>query len=129
MLTIAYPNFVVNEMTIELWYEFFEGVQGDVFINAVKNHIRTSTFPPKVNELLAKCEDAKESKRNGTLKIMFDDGYFHKNNVSEGQAFKNYEKANEWLQRGVAPDWLKEDMKNYYRQQLTTGSQQNKLLT
>ena len=117
LLTVAYPKFEVDQMTMEVWYSFFEDIRADVFISAVKAFVRNSKFAPTVTELLKHCEESKMIILNDTLKLMYQQGYFHQG-VDDNQAYRNYEKANQWLQRGTEPEWLKEDMRRYRRMQL-----------
>ena len=116
-VTDAYPKFEVDQMTMEVWYSFFEDIRADVFIAAVKSFVRNSKFAPTVTELLKHCEESKMIILNDTLKLMYQQGYFHQG-VDDNQAYRNYEKANQWLQRGTEPEWLKEDMRRYRRMQL-----------
>ncbi len=122
ILSVAYSNFEVDQMTMEVWYSFFEDVRADVFIAAVKTFIRASTFPPKINELLQYCEDCKGIIQNQTLSLMLQQGYFHEG-VDDSQALRNYEKASRWLERGTEPQWLKDDMRKYYKLKLANESQ------
>ena len=117
LLTVAYPKFEVDQMTMEVWYSFFEDIKAEVFIAAVKSFVRNSKFAPTVTELLKHCEESKMIILNDTLKPMYQQGYFHQG-VDDNQAYRNYEKANQWLQRGTEPEWLKEDMRRYRRMQL-----------
>ena len=117
LLTVAYPKFEVDQMTMEVWYSFFEDIKAEVFIAAVKSFVRSSKFAPTVTELLKHCEESKMIILNDTLKLMYQQGYFHQG-VDDNQAYRNYEKANQWLQRGTEPEWLKEDMRRYRRMQL-----------
>lgn len=122
ILSVAYPKFEVDQMTMEVWYSFFEDIRADVFIAAVKSFIRASTFPPKINELLQYCEDCKGIIQIEALSIMLQQGYFHKN-VDDNQAMRNYEKSCRWVERGMEPQWLKDDMRKYYKLKLATESQ------
>lgn len=122
ILSVAYSNFEVDQMTMEVWYSFFEDIRADVFIAAVKTFIRASTFPPKINELLQYCEDCKGVIQNQTLSLMLQQGYFHEG-VDDSQAMRNYEKASRWLERGTEPQWLKDDMRKYYKLKLTNEAQ------
>ena len=117
LLTVAYPKFEVDQMTMEVWYSFFEDIKAEVFIAAVKSFVRNSKFATTVTELLKHCEESKMIILNDTLKLMYQQGYFHQG-VDDNQAYRNYEKANQWLQRGTEPEWLKEDMRRYRRMQL-----------
>lgn len=122
ILSVAYPKFEADKTTLEVWYSFFEDVRADVFIAAVKSFIRSSTFPPKVNELLQYCEDCKGRIQNETLNTMLQQGYFHQG-VDDNQAMRNFEKACRWVERGTEPQWLKDDMRQYYKLKLASESQ------
>lgn len=122
LLTVAYPKFEVDQMTMEVWYSFFEDIKAEVFIAAVKSFVRSSKFAPTVNELLERCEESKIVIMNETLKLMYQQGYFNQG-VDDNQAYRNYEKANQWIQRGTEPDWLKDDMRKYKRAQLAQQEQ------
>ena len=122
LLKVAYPKFEVNQTIIEVWYSFFEDIRQDVFIATVKSFIKNSRFPPSISELSEQCEGNKEMIQNSTLDEMYRDGYFHKG-VDDNQAFRNYEKSKYWVSRGTEPDWLKEDMRNYYKAKLTQKEQ------
>lgn len=117
LLTVAYPRLEVDQTTMEVWYSFFEDIKAEVFVAAVKSFVRNSKFAPTVTELLKHCEESKMIILNDTLKLMYQQGYFHQG-VDDNQAYRNYEKANQWLQRGTEPEWLKEDMRRYRRMQL-----------
>lgn len=117
ILSVAYPKFEVDQMTMEVWYSFFEDIRADVFIAAVKSFIRSSTFPPKVNELLQYCEDCKGRIQNEVLEFMLQQGYFHQG-VDDNQAIRNFEKASEWVEYGTEPPWLKDDMRQYCKLKL-----------
>ena len=122
ILSVAYPKFEVDQMTMEVWYSFFEDIRAEVFIAAVKSFIRSSQYQPKINELLQYCEDCKGIIQIETLSIMLQQGYFHKN-VDDNQAMRNYEKACRWVERGTEPQWLKDDMRQYYKLKLASESQ------
>lgn len=127
LLNAAYSNFETNQTVIEVWFSFFEDVRADVFIAAIKKHIRTSTFPPKVNELLNQCEIQGEIIQNDTLRFMFESGYFHKTVLNDADATKNYKKSLMWSRSKSLPEWLKNDMRGYYKKQITHSEQRKKL--
>ena len=87
LLTVAYPKFEVDQMTMEVWYSFFEDIKAEVFIAAVKSFVRNSKFAPTVTELLKHCEESKMIILNDTLKLMYQQGYFHQG-VDDNQAYR-----------------------------------------
>jgi hypothetical protein len=46
---------------------------------------------------------------------MYDDGYFKKGiqELTDEQANRNYDKAIRWIEKGIIPNWLLEDIKKY----------------
>lgn len=61
---------------------------------------------------------------------MYKDGYFREGIVTldPQHELRNYEKSIKWLEEGILPGFLKEDMKKYMIQFIKTQSQ-DKLLT
>ena len=105
-------------------YEFLKEYSYQTIIDAVKNIIRTSKFAPKISELIEECENCKSSSRNEVLKYMRETGYFKLGIIRENgeqiiltdeHAIRNYEKASRFLERGIIPDWLQEDINYYYK--------------
>ena len=105
-------------------YEFLKEYSYQTIIDAVKNIIKTSKFVPKISELIEECENCKSSSRNEVLKYMREAGYFKLGIIRENgeqiiltdeHAMRNYEKASRFLERGIIPDWLQEDINYYYK--------------
>ena len=51
------------------------------------------------------------------VKFMYDDGYFHRGveRLSDEQASRNLDKTMMWLEKGIIPSFLKEDMQEYMK--------------
>ena len=105
-------------------YEFLKEYSYQTIIDAVKNIIKTSKFVPKISELIEECENCKSASRNEVLKYMREAGYFKLGIIRENgeqiiltdeHAARNYEKATRFLERGIIPDWLQEDINYYYK--------------
>lgn len=94
---------------IMLHYDFLKEYNEATLIKAIKNIIKKTKFLPKVNELIEECEACQEEVKFEILEYMRFKGYF--------KAPNEYDKANAWLQRNVAPTWFKNDMKRYYKMQ------------
>ena len=120
-------------------YEFLKEYNYQTMVDAVKSIIRKSKFAPKIAELIEECESCKTSSRFAVVDYMLKSGYFHKGFIrdngeqimlSDEHANRNYNKTIMWLERGVMPDFLKEDINYYYgimQQEKLTGTS-NKLL-
>lgn len=109
-LGLAYKQ-EFSKTETEVYYDFLKEYSYQTFVNAIKNIIKTSKFPPKINELIEACESCKEQVKFEVLEYMNIRGYF--NDPTE------YDKANMWLQRGIIPSWLQEDINKYYKDMLS----------
>lgn len=108
-------SFYFKELTneqISLWYEMFQDVSVDVFNQAIKEISRENKFMPNANELFNKCSQLNKNNLLDLVKFMYDDGYFHRGveRLSDEQASRNLDKTMMWLEKGIIPSFLKEDM-------------------
>ena len=113
-------SFYFKELTneqISLWYEMFQDVSVDVFNQAIKEISRESKFMPNANELSNKCSQLNKNNLLDLVKFMYDDGYFHRGveRLSDEQASRNLDKTMMWLEKGIIPSFLKEDMQEYMK--------------
>ena len=113
-------SFYFKELTneqISLWYEMFQDVSADVFNQAIKEISRENKFMPNANELFNKCSQLNKSNLLDLVKFMYDDGYFHRGveRLSDEQASRNLDKTMMWLEKGIIPSFLKEDMQEYMK--------------
>ena len=102
---------------ISLWYEMFQDVSVDVFNQAIKEISRENKFMPNANELFNKCSQLNKNNLLDLVKFMYDDGYFHRGveRLSDEQASRNLDKTMMWLEKGIIPSFLKEDMQEYMK--------------
>lgn len=113
-------SYYFKELTseqISLWYEMFQDVSVDVFNQAIKEISRENKFMPNANELFNKCSQLNKSNLLDLVKFMYDDGYFHRGveRLSDEQASRNLDKTMMWLEKGIIPSFLKEDMQEYMK--------------
>jgi hypothetical protein len=123
-----------NQMEAQQVYEFVKEYTYEVFIKAVKEIIRTSKFLPRIADLIEACEKYKGSERKEVIDYMRSVGYFKYSaygEVTEEKASRNYSKALRFIEIGVIPDWLQEDIDYYVNQmhQLRLEAENNKLLS
>ena len=65
------------------------------------------------------------------IEKMKDDGYFKKGSygeLSDEQAYRNYDKTLMWLEKGNLPEFLKNDMRLYINQNNQIEQRDSKLL-
>jgi len=123
-----------SQMEAQQVYEFVKEYNYDTFIKATKEIIRTSKFLPRIADLIEACEKYKGSERKEVIDYMRSVGYFKYSaygEVTEEKASRNYCKALRFIELGVIPDWLQEDIDYYVNQmhQLRLQDKQNKLLS
>lgn len=125
-----------NQMEAQQIYEFVKEYDYDTFIRATKEIIRTSKFLPRIADLIEVCESQKGIKKREVLEYMKKDGYFYlsyrpEHRLDEAQATRNYMKAISFIERGIIPDWLKEDINYYYNKMhnIQIEGKANKLLS
>lgn len=119
-----------SQMEAQQVYEFVKEYEYEVFIRATKEIIKTSKFLPKIADLIEACEKQKEVKRVELIDYMKECGYFYlsyrpEHKLDEAQATRNYLKVKTFLERGIIPDWLKEDLK-YYNEKMHHSQLENK---
>ena len=113
-------SFYFKELTndqISLWYEMFQDISVDVFNQAIKEISRENKFMPNANELFNKCSQLNKNNLLDLINFMYDDGYFHRGveRLSDEQARRNLDKTMMWLDKGIIPSFLKEDMQEYMK--------------
>ena len=131
-LGMAYGKEYSQAETMQM-YDFLKEYNYQTMIDAVKSIIRTSKFVPKIADLIEACENNKSTQRVEVVKYMRDSGYFKLcdyGEITDEHATRNYNKVMMWLERGVVPDWLQEDINYYYNkmhQERLSGSSNNLL--
>ena len=96
-----------SKMECEQHYDFLKEYNYQTFVAAIKNIIRKSKFLPKITELLEECENCKEQVKFDVLEFMRSQGYF--------KTSLEYDKASTFMERGIIPEWFKQELKKYYK--------------
>ena len=113
-------NKEISKDVVETWYEFCMDIPKETFKNAVKELAKEKKYLPSLQELLEKCAQVKSNKLNSIVQQMYNDGYFKRGSygeLSDEHAFRNYEKTLMWIEKGIIPEWLKEDLNDYMEKQ------------
>lgn len=100
---------------LSAWYELFRDISEEVLKNAITSIVKESKYMPNINLLLEKCNTVKNNYYLKIVERMYSDGYF-KRGVKEldpEHESRNYEKTIRWIEKGIIPGFLKEDMKEY----------------
>lgn len=112
-------NKTYSQLETTMMYDFFKEYNYETFTAAIKNIVKTSSFIPKVADLIKECDNCRVLKKNEVAKFMLDEGYFNISRcnyprLSDEHAYRNYNKTLMWIERGTVPDWLQEDINYYY---------------
>ena len=127
-LKIAYPYYfkdLTEEETLGLYATYEEELSQyneETIIIAIKNIIRNNKYMPSLSEIIEQCDKYRTHQTNEIVELMWKDGYFKKGTYGElddAQAYKNYNKTLKFIEEGIIPEWLREDMKKYYNILLT----------
>lgn len=110
-LKIAYPHYFRDlkpEELIELYGLYQEELNiydEDTLNKSIKQLIRTKQYMPSLNEIIEECENNKHTYKSKIVELMIQDNYFAND--------YEIEKICKWLEKGIIPNWFKEDMKKY----------------
>lgn len=91
----------------DVFYDFLKNYSYKVFVQAIKNRIRKSSFQPKINELIEECNLCDNDFKFEVIEHMKESGYF--------KTINEYDKAMMFLKKGIVPEWLKEDINKYFK--------------
>lgn len=128
-------SYYFKELTndhLAIWYEMFKDVSIDDFNQAIKEISRESQYMPNANILLEKCSQINIRNISQVVQFMYEDGYFHKGveRLSDEQANRNFDKTMMWIEKGIVPSFLEEDINSYlgkYKQNKLDNKERLKL--
>lgn len=108
---IAYPYYF-KDLTLEelaglvSMYQEELSVYSELILSiAVKSIIRKNKFMPTLKEIIDACELCRVTQKNITIEKMIKAGYFKDS--------REIDKAYKFVEEGIIPKWLLEDMKKY----------------
>lgn len=110
-LKIAYPYYFKDLSKedflglVAMYQEQLSEYNEVTLLNAIKSIIKQSKFMPSIKDIIDECESSRKYKYNIVIEKMKADGYFK--DPSE------IDKTYRFVEKGIIPDWLLEDMKKY----------------
>ena len=130
-LSSYYFKELTNDQLV-IWYEMFKDVSNDDFNQAIKELSRESQYMPNANILLEKCSQINIRNISQVVQFMYEDGYFHKGieRLSDEQANRNFDKTMMWIEKGIVPSFLEDDINSYlskYKQSKLDNNERLKL--
>ncbi len=107
IIEAAYPNAknLNNKESDLLYISLFGEYELTPMLVAVKEHIKTSTYPPTIADLFRRYDGSTTTKHYAIIETMQAAGYF-KDQTEIAKAIM-------WIGDNVIPDWFKRDMQRY----------------
>lgn len=99
-----------TENLVDLYCEMLCKYNSETLEAVAKEIVKTRKFMPSISEIIDLCKEKKVYKRNEIIELMIKDGYF--------KSPREIEKVYMWIDEGIIPSWLQEDMKKYYNKGL-----------
>lgn len=114
ILSSCYHKDISNDDLI-IWYEMLQDIEPEVFKKAIIELCKERAYMPTIHDILDKTKTVKNNYYLSILEQMKKDGYFKLGVVplSPEQEERNYDKSIRWIERGVIPGFLLEDMQKY----------------
>lgn len=114
ILSSCYHKEINNDDFI-IWYEMLQDKDPEAFRKAIIEICKEKSYIPTIHDVLDKIESANNSFYLHILEQMKNDGYFKRGvkPLTPEHESKNYDKAIKWIESGIMPEFLKEDMQEY----------------
>lgn len=114
ILSSCYQKVISND-DISIWYELLQEIEPEVFKKAIIELCKEKAYMPTIHDILDKTKVVKNNYYLSILEEMKKDGYFKLGVVplSPEQEDRNYDKSIRWIERGIIPGFLLEDMQKY----------------
>lgn len=105
----------INNDDLIIWYEMLQDIEPEVFKKAIIELCKERAYMPTIHDILDKTKTVKNNYYLSILEQMKKDGYFKLGIVplSPEQEDRNYGKSIRWIERGIIPGFLLEDMQKY----------------
>lgn len=114
ILYSCYHKDLTNDDFI-IWYEMLKDIEADTSKKTIIEICKEKSFMPTVHDILDKSKNVNNSYYLSIIDKMYDDGYFKKGiqELTVEQANRNYDKAISWIEKGIIPQFLLDDIKEY----------------
>lgn len=114
ILSSCYQKVISND-DISIWYEMLQDIEPEVFKKAIIELCKERAYMPTIHDILNKTKTVKNNYYLSTLEQMKKDGYFRLGveSLLLEQEDRNYGKSIRWIERGIIPRFLLEDMQKY----------------
>lgn len=114
ILSSCYQKVISND-DILIWYEMLKDIESEALKKTIIELCKERAYMPTIHDILDKTKTVKNNFYLSILEQMKKDGYFKLGVVplSPEQKEKNYGKSIRWIEIGIIPGFLLEDMQKY----------------
>ena len=107
----------LNNDDFIIWYEMLKEIKPDVFKKTIIEICKEKSFMPTVHDILDKSKNVNNSYYLSIIDKMYNDGYFKKGyqELTDEHANRNYDKVIRWIEKGIIPQFLLDDMNEYIK--------------
>lgn len=116
ILSSCYHKDLSNDDFI-IWYEMLKDIEAEVFKNTIIEICKEKQFMPTVHDILDKSKKVTNNYLLTIIDKMYKAGYFKKGVVelSDEQSNRNYDKTISWVEKGIIPQFLKDDINEFIK--------------
>lgn len=114
ILSSCYQKVISND-DILIWYEMLKDIESKAFKKTIIELCKERDYMPTIHNILDKTKTVKNNYYLSILEQMKKDGYFRLGvePLSPEQEDRNYGKSIRWIERGIIPGFLLEDMQKH----------------
>lgn len=105
-----------DEKELSIYYEYLKDYSSQTFQVACDLAIKECKFFPKVAEMLEFCKRASIESKKIIVNYMISKGYF--------KCDAEIKKTLYFVEHNIIPNWLKDDMRKYYKMMLNENNTQ-----
>lgn len=114
ILSSCYQKVISND-DILIWYEMLKDIESEAFKKTIIELCKERAYMPTIHDILDKTKTVKNNYYLSILEQIKKDEYFRLavEPLSPEQEDKNYGKSIRWIERGIIPGFLLEDMQKH----------------
>lgn len=114
ILSLCYHKDSSNDDFV-IWYELLQDIEPEVFKKSIIDLCKERSYMPTIHDILDKTKTTKNNYYLSILEQMKKDGYFKLGvePLLPEHEERNYDKSIRWIERGIIPEFLMNDMKRY----------------
>ena len=114
ILSSCYHKDISNDDFV-IWYELLQDIEPEIFKKSIIDLCKERSYMPTIHDILDKTKTTKNNYYLSILEQMKKDGYFKLGveSLPLEHEERNYDKSIRWIERGITPEFLMNDMRRY----------------